>query len=50
MGKGDKRTKRGKTNNGSFGKTRPHRAPKKAAVAPAALAAAAPHPARGRAH
>lgn len=48
MGKGDKRTKRGKTNNGSFGKTRPHRAPKKAAVASAAPVAAVHH-ARGRA-
>ena len=25
MGKGDTRTRRGKTNNGSYGKSRPHR-------------------------
>jgi ribosomal small subunit protein bTHX len=25
MGKGDTRTRRGKTNNGSYGKKRPHR-------------------------
>jgi 30S ribosomal protein S31 len=30
MGKGDKRTKRGKIFKGSHGKTRPHRMPKKA--------------------
>jgi 30S ribosomal protein S31 len=29
MGKGDKRTKRGKIYRGSYGKTRPHRAKKK---------------------
>ena len=29
MGKGDLRTRRGKIYNGSFGKKRPHRAPKK---------------------
>lgn len=29
MGKGDLRTRRGKVYNGSYGKTRPHRAPKK---------------------
>jgi 30S ribosomal protein S31 len=29
MGKGDKRTKRGKIYKGSYGKTRPHRAKKK---------------------
>jgi 30S ribosomal protein S31 len=29
MGKGDLRTRRGKIYNGSYGKTRPHRAPKK---------------------
>ncbi len=34
MGKGDKRTRRGKIYNGSFGKTRPHKAPKKQAPAP----------------
>ncbi len=30
MGKGDVRTRRGKIYNGSYGKKRPHRAPKKA--------------------
>jgi len=30
MGKGDVRTRRGKINNGSHGKTRPGRPPKKA--------------------
>jgi 30S ribosomal protein S31 len=29
MGKGDKRTKRGKIYKGSYGKSRPHRARKK---------------------
>jgi 30S ribosomal protein S31 len=29
MGKGDKRTRRGKIYRGSYGKTRPHRAKKK---------------------
>jgi 30S ribosomal protein S31 len=29
MGKGDKRTRRGKIYKGSYGKTRPHRARKK---------------------
>lgn len=43
MGKGDKRTKRGKTNNGSFGKTRPHRAPKKAVAPVTAAPAPATH-------
>lgn len=46
MGKGDKRTRRGKIYKGSFGKTRPGRAPKKAAPAPAPAHA----PARGRGH
>ena len=32
MGRGDKRTKRGKITIGSFGKTRPARAAKKATV------------------
>lgn len=32
MGRGDKRTKRGKITIGSFGKTRPARATKKATV------------------
>ena len=31
MGKGDKRTRRGKIYNGSYGKKRPHRAKKKKA-------------------
>jgi ribosomal small subunit protein bTHX len=31
MGKGDLRTRRGKIYNGSYGKKRPHRPPKKAA-------------------
>ncbi|HEX4583827.1 MAG TPA: 30S ribosomal protein THX [Burkholderiaceae bacterium] len=31
MGKGDLRTRRGKIYNGSYGKRRPHRAPKKTA-------------------
>lgn len=40
MGKGDLRTRRGKIYNGSFGKTRPGRAPKKAAApTPASTAA-----------
>jgi 30S ribosomal protein S31 len=30
MGKGDKRTRRGKIYKGSYGKTRPHRQKKKA--------------------
>jgi 30S ribosomal protein S31 len=33
MGKGDKRTKRGKIFKGSYGKTRPHDADKKKAAA-----------------
>ena len=33
MGKGDVRTRRGKVYNGSYGKTRPHRAKKKPAPA-----------------
>jgi len=36
MGKGDQRTRRGKIYNGSFGKTRPHRPPKKGEAAAAA--------------
>jgi 30S ribosomal protein S31 len=32
-GKGDRRTRRGKIYNGSYGKTRPHRGKKPAAVA-----------------
>jgi 30S ribosomal protein S31 len=39
MGKGDKRTKRGKIFKGSYGKTRPHReGAKKPAPAPAGKA------------
>lgn len=33
MGKGDRRTRRGKIYNGSYGKTRPGRVKKKPAVA-----------------
>jgi 30S ribosomal protein S31 len=33
MGKGDLRTRRGKIYNGSYGKKRPHRAPKRAGAA-----------------
>lgn len=40
MGKGDRRTFRGKLFNCSYGKARPHSAPRKAAAAPAAPAAA----------
>jgi 30S ribosomal protein S31 len=35
MGKGDRRTRRGKIYNGSYGKKRPHTARKQAAAAPA---------------
>ena len=35
MGKGDKRTLKGKTFKGSYGNTRPHHPKKKAAVKPA---------------
>jgi 30S ribosomal protein S31 len=35
-GKGDRRTRRGKIYNGSYGKTRPHRGKKPAAAASAA--------------
>ncbi|MDZ7652938.1 MAG: 30S ribosomal protein THX [Burkholderiaceae bacterium] len=45
MGKGDLRSRRGKIFNGSHGKTRPGRAPKKSASAPAPAAA---RPAGGR--
>ena len=34
MGKGDLRTRRGKIYNGSYGKTRPRRAPNKVAQEP----------------
>jgi len=37
MGKGDLRTRRGKIYNGSYGKKRPHRAPKKVAEQKPAL-------------
>lgn len=42
MGKGDLRTARGKIFNGSHGKTRPGRAPKKAPAAAAPAPAARP--------
>jgi len=43
VGKGDRRSRRGKIYNGSFGKSRPKKpAPKKKAAAPAAA------PARGK--
>ena len=35
MGKGDKRTAKGKTFKGSYGNTRPHHPKKKAAAKPA---------------
>jgi ribosomal small subunit protein bTHX len=35
LGKGDKRTRRGKINRGSFGKTRPRRTARKGRAAPA---------------
>ncbi len=35
MGKGDKRTRRGKIYNGSYGRTRPHKLKKTPAPAPA---------------
>lgn len=41
MGKGDTRTRRGKIYNGSYGKKRPGRAPKKAAASAAPRAGAA---------
>jgi 30S ribosomal protein S31 len=40
MGKGDKRTRRGKIYNGSYGKKRPHRETNKAAVATSGAAPA----------
>lgn len=40
MGKGDKRTRRGKLFKGSFGNARPHKLKKKKAVAAPAAAAA----------
>jgi len=46
MGKGDKRTRRGKIYNGSYGKKRPHTARKDGA---AAGAAATPAPRSGKA-
>lgn len=39
MGKGDLRSRRGKIYNGSYGKTRPHRAKKKEEAAAAAKSA-----------
>jgi 30S ribosomal protein S31 len=44
MGKGDKRTKKGKIFKGSYGKTRPHDPNKKT---PAAAPGARPRPQRG---
>ena len=41
MGRGDKKTKRGKIFKGSFGKTRPRVTTKKSAPAPAAESAPA---------
>ena len=41
MGKGDKRTKRGKITIGSYGKSRPHKVATSAAAVPAAPAKAA---------
>ena len=41
MGKGDKRSKRGKLFKGSFGKSRPHKSKKKSAVTAAKPSAAA---------
>lgn len=43
MGKGDKRTKRGKITIGSYGKTRPHKV--KTAAGPAAVVVVKPAPA-----
>jgi 30S ribosomal protein S31 len=45
MGKGDLRTRRGKIYNGSYGKTRPRRAPKKAATEHRTLPVRRPTPA-----
>lgn len=42
MGKGDKRSRRGKIYNGSYGKKRPHRARKTAAATTAAQPSARP--------
>jgi 30S ribosomal protein S31 len=44
MGKGDKRTKRGKITIGSYGKSRPHKVVSAAAVAPVAAPAKAAAP------
>lgn len=49
MGKGDRRTRRGKIYNGSFGKRRPHRAPKKAEAQAAPERAPLAPASRGRA-
>lgn len=46
MGKGDKRTKKGKIFRGSFGKTRPGKRPKKDGPVPAAATKPAPPPAK----
>lgn len=42
MGRGDRRTRKGKTFRGSYGNTRPHRDARKAAVRTPVAAAAAP--------
>lgn len=48
MGKGDRRSRRGKIYNGSYGKKRPHRARNGAATATTAPTAAPARPARTR--
>lgn len=48
MGKGDRRSRRGKIYNGSYGKKRPHRARKGAAATAPAAGTAAARPARSR--
>ncbi|MCS6917014.1 MAG: 30S ribosomal protein THX [Chitinophagales bacterium] len=44
MGKGDRRTRRGKLFRGTFGVTRPHKKKSGTAVAPAPAAKPAPKP------
>jgi 30S ribosomal protein S31 len=48
MGRGDKRTRKGKTFRGSYGKSRPHDSDKKAPHASAAHPAPAPKSGRGK--
>jgi 30S ribosomal protein S31 len=48
MGRGDKRTRKGKTFRGSYGKTRPHDTDKKATGASAPQPAPAPKSGRGK--